>query len=249
MTANVNSIVHIGKSLNTTFKFLLLGLLYLGILHFLDLFNIIATVEIASMVYKGERKTFTDMFKKLIKETRFKGPLITSIQVLLLDSLILIGLVSFGPYIYITMSYFFMVVFSIVFIALFTKYLEWSSVWNLGIVISILEEKQYGDVALVISSSLSRESRIVGLVVVLLFSAWRVVLRLWCFYVGWNIGTSRVAITTVEVGFVTMANVLKWVIFVVYFYDCKKQRSEKAMEDGRTEEQLLEKHHVCQEIN
>ena len=61
-------------------KVLLLGFLYLGVLHCLDLFNTIATVDVGSIIYAGENSiTLKEMFFRPFKETRFKGPLITSI--------------------------------------------------------------------------------------------------------------------------------------------------------------------------
>ncbi|XP_022751895.1 uncharacterized protein LOC111300530 isoform X2 [Durio zibethinus] len=50
---------------------LLLGFLYLGILHCLDLFNTIATVDVASIIYAGEKSiTLKDMFFIPVKESR-----------------------------------------------------------------------------------------------------------------------------------------------------------------------------------
>ncbi|CAK7353900.1 unnamed protein product [Dovyalis caffra] len=78
----------------------LLYLLYSELLHLLDLFNMIAIVDVASIIYKGEKAmNLKDMLSRCIKETRLKGPLITSIYALLLDSLISIGLVSLVMYI------------------------------------------------------------------------------------------------------------------------------------------------------
>ena len=187
--------------------------------------------------------SLTGMFSRFINETRLKGPLITSIYVLLLSSLISFGLVSLSPYLFAAkalVSVFFMVPFLAIFIALLIKYIEWSAVWNMGIVISILEEKQ-GDVAIVVSSYLSRGSRLCGFVLMLIISVWSIVLRLACLYAGWETRGSGVMRTTVQTGLVCLVNVLKWVIFVVYFYNCKKQSFEKksATEEGSAVEQSL----------
>ncbi|XWS44201.1 hypothetical protein CRYUN_Cryun15aG0023900 [Craigia yunnanensis] len=49
---------------------LLLGFFYLGILHCLDLFNTIATVDVASIIYAGEKSIcLKDMFFRPVKET------------------------------------------------------------------------------------------------------------------------------------------------------------------------------------
>ncbi|XVF58101.1 hypothetical protein PTKIN_Ptkin07bG0035600 [Pterospermum kingtungense] len=205
-------------------KVLLLGFLYMGILHCLDLFNTIATVDVASIIYSGENSiSLKDMFVRPVKETRLKGPLITSICSLSLALLISLGLLSFATYIYFTSpNVLFMLLFVVLFIVLLGKYMEWSAIWNMGIVISVLEEKQ-GDVALLVSSYLSRCNRACGFFLMLGFFASRFALRISCLYEGWNNGGSSLVVTAVHISLVCLLNVLKWVSILVYFYDCKKQ--------------------------
>ncbi|KAJ9152474.1 hypothetical protein P3X46_026035 [Hevea brasiliensis] len=214
-------------------KFLLLVLLYLGILYFIDFFNTIAIVDVASMIYKDEEPmNLHHMFSRFINETRFKGPLITSIYVLLLASLISFGLVPLAAYVLIyTELYFvfFTIISLVIFVALLAKYIEWSAVWNLGIVISVLEERQ-GDEALVVAVYLSRGRKLCGFVLMLVLFAWRLGLRLSCLYAGWKTGGGEVIGTILHIGLVCLANVLKWVIFVVFFYDCKKHSSVKKVD-------------------
>ncbi|KAK6280617.1 hypothetical protein POUND7_020884 [Theobroma cacao] len=207
-------------------KVLLLGFIHLGIIHFLDLFNTIATVDVASIIYAGEKSiSLKDMLCRPVKETRFKGPLITSICSLCLAFLILLGLLSFATYIYITSAdVLFMMLFAVLFIALLAKFMEWSSIWNMGIVISILEEKQ-GDVALLVSSYLSRRNRAYGFFIMFGFFAWRLALRFSCLYQGWDNGGSTIVVTAGHIGLVCLANLFKWVAIMVYFYGCKKQSS------------------------
>ncbi|XP_015573653.1 uncharacterized protein LOC8280542 isoform X1 [Ricinus communis] len=199
-------------------KLLLLGLIYIGILHLVDLLNTIAIVDMTSVIYKEEKAmSLRCMFSRFFNDTRLKGPLITSIYVLLFSCLISFGLFSLASYIYIYMesSVFFMVLFLVIFLALLTKYIEWSAIWDMGVVISILEEKQ-GDVAIIVSSYLSR---------------------------GWERkgeGTNAMG-TTVHIGLVCLLNVLKWVIFVVYFYDCKKQSSQKQS----SQKQIATEENIC----
>ncbi|CAL5325737.1 unnamed protein product [Camellia sinensis] len=210
----------------------LLVLLYLGILHFLDLITLIAIVDSASTIHTGKKTlNLIQLLQNFIKETRFKGPLITSICTLLLGFLILSGLFCLAAYMYIaSRDVLFMLLFGVLFIALLAKYIEWSAIWNMGIVISILEEKKQGDVALLISSYLSRGSRRRGFLFVLVFLVWRLGLRLSSLYLGWTIvgeNFNKMAITAPLVGLVCVGNVTKWLVFVVYFYDCKRRREEK----------------------
>ncbi|KAK9271605.1 hypothetical protein L1049_001967 [Liquidambar formosana] len=228
-------------------KFFLLGILYLGILHFLDLLNAIATIDAASIIYGGENPmNLKDMLCRPIKEAKLKGPLITSIYILLLASLILFGLFPLAVQTYFLSAAmyfmeFFTVLYGLLSVALLTKYLEWNAIWNMGIVISVLEEKQ-GDVALVISSYLTRGRRQCGLLLTVVFFVFSHGLRLLCLYVRWHQVGRGIVITAVQICLMCVGNVMKWVVFVVYFYDCKKRNLEKKVdgEEGRAVEEGVE---------
>ncbi|XWS32786.1 hypothetical protein CRYUN_Cryun22dG0019500 [Craigia yunnanensis] len=208
-------------------KVLLLGFLYLGVLHCLDLFNTIATVDVASIIYTGEKSiTLKEMFFRPFKETRFKRTLITSICSLSLAFLILLGLLSFATYIYITSAdVLFMMLFVVLFIALLGKYMEWGAIWNMGIVISVLEEKQ-GDVALLVSSYLSRCNRACGFFLMLGFFSWRFALRFSCLYEGWNNGGSNLVVTAVHISLVCLSNVLKWFVIWIVIPTTRNSRTD-----------------------
>ncbi|KAG5244437.1 Transmembrane protein [Salix suchowensis] len=166
-----------------------------------------------------------------------KGPLITSIYALLLDSLVSVGLVSMVMYICLgSISSFFSMVFSVVFLGLLSKYIEWSAVWNMGILISILEDK-HGDVALIISAYRTRGSRQQGFLLMLVFFAWRLALRSAFIYVGWDGGGRGVAVTIVHASLVCSAKMWLWLVFIVYFYDCQKKslRRKNDVEGGQEE--------------
>lgn len=221
-------------------KFLLQGLLYWGIGHLLDLLNTIIIVQSASMIYaRGETVMLRKMLCRPFQKVGFKGPLITSIYSLILASLTWIGLVSWATYFFMPATIF-MALFGLSFIALLIKYVEWSSIWNMGLVISILEEK-HGDVALGVSAYISRGSRKRGLLLMLLVFVLRHVLRLLCLY---GIREKRsgvlVGVTIGQVFLVCFGNVIKWVVFTVYYYDCKKRFLEKKVdvEQGRAAETL-----------
>ncbi|KAI8533729.1 hypothetical protein RHMOL_Rhmol10G0031900 [Rhododendron molle] len=208
--------------------YLLTVLFCLGILNLLDFLAVTAIVDSSSLIYEGKNTmNLKHMLQRLTKETRIKGPLITSVTVLLLASLIVSGLFSLATYVYIASPYvFFMALFGVLFLALLAKFIEWSAIWNMGIVISVLEEKQ-GDIALLISSYLSRGNREHGFLFVLVFFIWTIVLRLSCLYLRWLVGGSGMVVLAAYASLVCFGNVMKWVVFVVYFYDCKKRGQEK----------------------
>ena len=211
-------------------KLVILVLSHLGILHLCDLFITVATVNSASVIHAGDKDlTLKEMFTQHLMDSRLKGPLITSIYAMLLASGSSVGLFSLMLYIYMVgSSSLFMMLFLAMFVALLRQYLEWLAVWDMGTVISVLEEKE-GDVALVISASLSRGNRGSGILLMIGFLLWRLSLRLVCLFVAWNGGGSKILMLVVQVVLAGLANVFKWVCFVVYYVDCKRRRSKKEL--------------------
>ncbi|PQM40959.1 uncharacterized protein Pyn_14290 [Prunus yedoensis var. nudiflora] len=115
--------------------------------------------------------------------------------------------------------------------ALLAKYLEWRSIWNMAIVVSILEDAN-GANALILSAHLSRGNERQGLLITLVFSVWGLALR-WSglYFECYERGNGIFA----QVGLFCMVNALKWVVYIVYFYNCKKRilKKEVDMEVGK----------------
>ncbi|XP_059656044.1 uncharacterized protein LOC132303032 [Cornus florida] len=217
--------------------------LYLVPLHLLELFNAILTVDLASKMHKGVTKvTIREMVHKSTKATRFRGPSITSMYVLFLSTCTLLGLTWLViNYYFISRNIFYGCFFVAAFIALLTKYLEWSAVWNMSIVISVVEGL-YGTEALALSDHFSRRSRRDGLLFMLVFFVWGFGLRLPCLYVGCykEVGGGVVA----QVGLFCVGNVMKWVVCMVYFFDCRNgtfinEGVETEVEDADAEAPLI----------
>ncbi|KAL4307312.1 hypothetical protein HN51_041654 [Arachis hypogaea] len=211
-------------------KLVILVLSHIGILHLCDLISTIATVNSSSLLYAGHKadSSLKEMFTKHVMDARLKGPLITSIYAMLFASVSLLGLFSLLLYVYVmgATSPLFMIIFLIMFVAMLGKYLEWLAVWDMGVVISILEEKE-GDVAIVISSYLSGDNRRTGIFLMAGFVLWRVILRVMYVFLALNGGGSKIWVLVVHVVLFGFTNVFKWVCFVVYYVDCKKIRSKK----------------------
>lgn len=111
------------------------------------------------------------------------------------------------------------------FVALLAMYLAWSSVWNVSVVISILEGtrgiKAFGQ-AIYLTSGCEWK----GFILMLIFCAWEVGIRLPCLYIGsYERGNYIVA----QVSLFCFGNVLKWVACMIYFYDCKNRALEKKL--------------------
>jgi hypothetical protein len=209
-----------------------LGLLYLVPLHLLELCNVIVTVDLASKIHAEERvMTLKEMIHRPIYGTRMRGTFITSLCVLFFSTCTLFGLMSLVMSYYDVWRYsmfadWFLVFYGPIFVALLTKYLEWSAVWNMSIVISVLEGT-YGIEALLHSAYFSRGSERRGLLLMLVFFVWGQGLRLASLYFGCYEGGMGIV---AQVGLLWLGNVLKWVVCMLYFYDCKKRTLEKKVD-------------------
>ncbi|KAK3183494.1 hypothetical protein Dsin_030780 [Dipteronia sinensis] len=212
---------------------LLSSLLLLGIIHLLDLVNTIITVYAASVIYAGEANNPMGLKQIIctpITKVGFKGPLITSVYALLLSSLAFLGMLSLAMNMYFATDYFLILVFGMPLMVLLTKHIEWSGIWNMGTVISILEEK-HGDVAIWVSAYLSKGCRKSGFLLAFVFFAWKIALRLSCFYYlqshKGRIGLNVLEVIGGKVCLVCVGNFMMWVGFVVYYYDCKNAISRE----------------------
>lgn len=213
-------------------EFVQLGLLHLVALHLLELCTVIVTVDLASKIHAEEREmTLKEMIHRPIYGARLRGTFITSFYVLFFSTCTLSGLI------WLAMSYYavwrhsmspdwFLVFYGPIFVALLTKYLEWSAVWNMGIVISVLEGT-CGIEALLHSAYFSRGSERRGLLLMLVFFVWGQGLRLASLYFGCYEGGMGIV---AQVGLWWLGNVLKWVVCMLYFYHCKKRTLEKKVD-------------------
>ncbi|KAK3413255.1 hypothetical protein EUGRSUZ_I01826 [Eucalyptus grandis] len=219
----------------------LMSALYLVIANPLDLLNSMMVVHNASAIYAGDDPpNLRQFFIQPLKRIGFRGPLVTSMYSLLLSCLTLLVIVSFasgnlcGLFSPFGLGRF---ASALVLATSFTKYLEWSVIWNVGIVISILEEKQ-GDTALAVAAYLSRGSRRKGVALMLVFFICRLALRLSCLYIARHgRGSGLVASTVVQVCLMCLGNVVKWSVFTVYYCDCKQRFLKKKtdVEEGKAD--------------
>ncbi|GMY26196.1 hypothetical protein FCV25MIE_21438 [Fagus crenata] len=117
------------------YALLQLGFLYLVPLHLLELCTVVVTVDLSSKIYAEERPmTLKEMILKPIYGARLGGTFITSIIVLYLSTCTLLGLIWLVTYFVILensmIEVFLAVLYGVAFVALLTKYLEWSAMWN-----------------------------------------------------------------------------------------------------------------------
>ncbi|XP_041015059.1 uncharacterized protein LOC121257873 isoform X1 [Juglans microcarpa x Juglans regia] len=222
--------------LRTTFSHQLvqLGFLYLVPFHLLELCTVIVTVDLASKIYAEDRPILTlkEMLYKPIYGARIRGTFITSFYVILLSTCNLLGLVWLATSYHVfwrtsDLQVPFLLFYGPVFIALLLKYLEWSAVWNVSIVISVLEGT-FGVRAMALSARFNRGNERRGLLLMAVFFVWGLDLRLPCLYFRCYEG--EIMGIVAQVGLFCLGNVLKWVACMLYFYDCKKQTLEKKVD-------------------
>lgn len=220
-------------------KLIQLGLIYLVPLHVLELGSAIVTLDLASKLRSEEKEnndmTLKEMFHKPFDPSNLRGSFVTSIYALFLTTTHQLGLM------WIVINYhvffkglscylFFAVICSFLFAKVLRVYLEWSAMWNMSVVMSILEGV-CGIDALALSVSFSRGCHRRGMFLMLIFFAWGHLLRLSCYHVG---GYEQQGIGVfIQVGLVCVAIPLKWVVFMIYFHDCKERNLEK-----KTDEEL-----------
>jgi hypothetical protein len=212
-----------------------LGLLYIVPRHLLELCTVIVTVDLASKIRAEERViTLKEMIDRPIYGAKVRDTFVTSLCVLYLSTCALFGLTWFVTYyaaVYAVwrqsiFAVFFLVFYGPLFVALLTKYFEWSAVWNMSIIISVLEGT-CGIEALLHSAYFSRGSERRGLLLMLVFFVWEQGLRLASLYFGCYEEWRGIV---VQVGLWWLGNVLKWVVCIPYFYDCKKRTLEKKVD-------------------
>ncbi|KAF4366106.1 hypothetical protein F8388_014824 [Cannabis sativa] len=102
-------------------------------------------------------------------------------------------------------------------------YLPWCAIWNLGLVISILEGI-CGIKALGSAAYLSLRNTQNGVGLVLIFIIWELGLRALCLYFGcYKTWFGIIGL----ISLLCLGNSLKWASFVVYFQDCIWRVSKK----------------------
>lgn len=122
-----------------------------------------------------------------------------------------------------------------IFLVLLAMFSKWSAGWNMGLVISVLEEDQeegqniYGTDALTISAKYGKGHEKRGLQVMLVFLVFAIAMRMpcFCFKCTESSNGHRVLYTSFYVGLICVGNMIKWVACVVFYEDCRTKVLEK----------------------
>ncbi|KAL9240935.1 hypothetical protein vseg_015100 [Gypsophila vaccaria] len=223
-------------------EFIQICIFFLVLYPLLELLSMITTVQIAAKLYAGEKPAaLKDVF---YQKNNLKGVLVTCGYVHLLSCLTLLGLIwivanhlvfgKFGsswgtfwqPEAGIGQVWYILLlgIHTMMFVALLYKYLHWSSFWNMSMVISVLEEETGLD-AFGMTGYYGKHCRPTGFQLMLGFVGFAVVLRLPYLYGG--LSNHGVGFTSVIIGSICLESLVKWIAFVLYYFDCKQQTMEK----------------------
>ncbi|XP_024196509.2 uncharacterized protein LOC112199772 [Rosa chinensis] len=210
-----------------------LGLLYLIPLHLLELCSAFVIVDLASKLGGKGKSGEVSGGGSVTRMVRFRGTLVTSIWVLFLSTCTVVGSIWLVSVYYVLLRNFgyynayCRVLYKAACMALLANYLEWGAIWNMSIVISILENR-HGANALMFSAYLSRgRERRQGLVLMLIFGVWGLGLRLACLFFKCYEGKGGIV---AQMGLFCTGNVVKWVAYMIYSYNCKSLISEKRVD-------------------
>ena len=231
-----------------------LGFLYFLPLHLLELCTIIVIVDLASNIYREEKAlTFKDMLRIRFNKERLRGIFITFLYVVVLSTCTLLGFICLLITYTSALRYYpsksddsFMLdysnrfdVFSLLlyganFLLMVIMFLAWSGIWNLALVISILEGI-YGVKALGSAAYLSLRNAQNGMILIFVLSVFGLGLRIPCL----SIGCYKRLWILAQTSLFCLGNAIKWVSLVVYFQDCIWRISAKKVGEEQVGHQLL----------
>ncbi|CAN0924454.1 hypothetical protein LINGRAHAP2_LOCUS34199 [Linum grandiflorum] len=164
------------------------------------------------------------------------GPYITSVCNLGLVLLVMAGLASLGVQMFGLPfnGWVSKVLFGSIFVALLAKYVGWRAIWNVGLVVSILEGK-HGYIGIGVAGYISRGCRKRGFLLMLVFLVWRVVLKVgfwyyWFCLESYSSGYKVVLSVVGEGGLAWFGEVMNWVVCTVYYYDCRRRFLDKKVD-------------------
>lgn len=224
--------LHLASGLiqETFVKVLQASLLYSVPALLLNLLTAVTTVHSSSTIFaQGQSACLRDMLKDSITKARWKWPLITSTLVSFFSLIFIFwvcivswggggGFLASGKILYLSIWGFILVV-------AMTKWLEYSAVWDVAIILSISEDKSVLEV-LSTASSITKGNRTRGCVLMLLNFAWWLGLRVLGFHARRRfMANSAHAVAVAETGLVCVGKVMEWVVCVVYCHDCKRRSS------------------------
>lgn len=199
----------------------------------------VSTIYSASKFYttSGRSMSLQDLLQNFITNAKWNGPPIAFLDMSLLSLISLYAITYWGgsgPLVS-SSNMFLQVIHGVVYFGALSKWLEYSALWHSAVVISVLEEKR-GFEAFSSAVKLSKGRRIAGLVLMLVYSVWKLSLAFPTLFGNWSF-PGGVVYAVLDSSLLCVGRVMSWVIFVVYYHDCKNRHTENTtMEDGERNE-------------
>ncbi|KAF8086620.1 hypothetical protein N665_0619s0013 [Sinapis alba] len=122
------------------------------------------------------------------------------------------------------------------FMYLTAKFIKWSAIWNISLVVSVLEEDGedgeegiYGRDALSLSAWYRKGHKTRDVWMMLVFLVFTLATRMPCLYSKCSLSSSGKGIlyTSLYVGLICVENVVKWLACVARYHDCKTRPLRK----------------------
>ncbi|CAN6477555.1 unnamed protein product [Victoria cruziana] len=201
--------------------------LFLVPMDALSFFGLVAIVHAASVLHMGEKLSLGEMFSRLITKAPIKGPLFTHICVDLMSFSYIVAATMFG----IGASHAIagkMILISVAYILPVSMWVFLHAVWNLAIVVSIVEGR-HGIGALERGWLLLKGRKFLGFLLMLVsFISFNCV---WELSIEAAKTDDRVkqkaAFSILFVFFFWFGNAIRWLISLVFYYHCKGQQGQK----------------------
>ncbi|XP_058113880.1 uncharacterized protein LOC131256842 [Magnolia sinica] len=209
-------------------------MIFLLISSMVSLFAITATISASAMAYYRKDLTHNELFIRIGRT--WKRPLITRLYIILFNSgclfliLILIGMLKmFAMGLPIALACL-LLVLALLFLC-FYGYI--SVICNLGIVISVIEESNYGIGALAKAAELIKGRKRQGYIIYVLF-------KLVGLAIYWVLGsamqvmhlTHASSLVLVNIG--SLETILLFMVFTMFYIECKKSHGEKVEIEGES---------------
>lgn len=149
----------------------------------------LSTIYSASKFYTntGRSTSLQDLLQNFITNAKWNGPLIVFLDMTLLSFIALEAVTYWGgsgPLVS-SSNMLLQVIHGVVYFAGLSKWLEYSALWHSAVVLSVLEEKR-GLEAFSSAAKLIKGRRIVGLVLMLVYTASKVSLAFPTFFENWS---------------------------------------------------------------
>ncbi|XP_058113322.1 uncharacterized protein LOC131256448 [Magnolia sinica] len=207
-----------------------------------SLFVAVATIYTSAMTYHGKDLTCSELFRRI--RWTWKRPVITWLCITLFNLGFLLLIILLLGFLMLIAKGSIISTCLVIVLALLSLcfYVYFTLLFILGIVISVIEEGSYGMGALAKAAVLIKGRRWQGCILYVLFSllgsAIYLVLNLAIQDIHLS-NMSRLVIGIVLVNVLSLETILIYMVFTVFYFECKKSHGENVEIEGESEYSLV----------